>query len=93
MTLTLDRLPPELSGRILCWYMNLTGQVQVARITNIPNWYFEQTVFPGERFLFEAVPEAELEIYECTDFGEISCEKLRCDRLQVSEGGSSVASH
>ena len=91
MTITFDRLPPELSGRILCWYLNATNKVQIARITNIPNWYFEQTVFPGERFLFEALPEAELELYQTTDIGEIQCERVRCDRLQVSEGNLSEA--
>jgi hypothetical protein len=59
--------------------------VQIARITNIPNWYFERTVFPGERFLFEALPEAQLEVCRSTETGGIVCERTLCDRLRVEE--------
>ena len=59
--------------------------MQIARITNIPNWYFERTVFPGERFLFEALPEAQLEVCRNTDTGVVVCERISCDRLQVEE--------
>lgn len=59
--------------------------MQIARITNIPNWYFERTVFPGERFLFEALPEAQLEVCRNTDTGVVVCERISCDRLKVEE--------
>jgi hypothetical protein len=75
----------ETSDRILCWYMNASNKMQIARITNIPNWYFEKTVFPGERLLFEAFPEAQLEICRTADTGAVVCERILCDRLQVEE--------
>jgi len=50
MNLTLNEVISERDALILCWYLNTTSKVQIARITNIPNWYFERTVFPGERF-------------------------------------------
>ena len=71
--------------RILCWYLNTTNKVQIARITNIPNWYFERTVFPGERLLFEALPEAQLEVCRSDETGAIVCERILCDRLRVEE--------
>lgn len=85
MNLTLDRLPSEISGRILCCYVNETSMMQVARIVNITNWYFERTVFPGERLLFEALPEAELEIWQSVETGAVAFDKFLCDELRVEE--------
>ncbi|HLO50772.1 MAG TPA: DUF1830 domain-containing protein [Kamptonema sp.] len=85
MTLTLDRLPSDISGRILCLYVNKTNTMQIARIVNIANWYFERTVFPGERLLFEALPEAELEIWQSVETGAVELDKILCDRLRVEE--------
>lgn len=42
---------------------NATHQIQVVRIGNIPNWYFERVMFPGQRLMFEAAAEAVLEIH------------------------------
>ncbi|WP_137667402.1 DUF1830 domain-containing protein, partial [Sphaerospermopsis reniformis] len=41
MAQILDSLPPEQSGKILCCYVNATSKIQVARISNVANWYFE----------------------------------------------------
>ncbi len=63
MTQILNRLPVKCGLHILCSYKNKTPTLQIIRITNIPNWYFERVVFPGELLLFEALPEAVLDIY------------------------------
>ncbi|MEG4899583.1 DUF1830 domain-containing protein [Microcoleus sp. F10-A1] len=81
----MNQVISEREARILCWYLNNTNKVQIARITNIPNWYFERTVFPGERFLFEALPEAQLEVCRSAETGAIVCERILCDRLRVEE--------
>jgi hypothetical protein len=70
-------------GEILCVYKNETPRIQVARIANIPGWYFEKVIFPGERLLFEALPEAELEIYTGTDWGGSLVSQTLCLDLQV----------
>ncbi|MCC3429541.1 MAG: DUF1830 domain-containing protein [Microcoleus sp. PH2017_29_MFU_D_A] len=85
MNMTLTQVISERDARILCWYLNTTSQMQIARITNIPNWYFERTVFPGERFLFEALPSAQLEVCRSAETGAIVCERILCDRLRVEE--------
>lgn len=87
MTPTIDRFPSDLSERILCCYVNGTSKIQIARITNIANWYFEQTIFPGQRFLFESVLEAELEVYESSETGKVICSRIPCNYLQVQEAG------
>ena len=54
MAQILDPIPPEQSEKILCCYVNATSKIQIARISNIANWYFERVVFPGQRLVFEA---------------------------------------
>jgi Domain of unknown function (DUF1830) len=85
MAQILDPLPPDSTERILCCYVNATSKVQIARITNIPNWYFERVVFPGQRLMFETTPEALLEIHTGMMASAILSDKIPCDRLRVNE--------
>lgn len=83
MTQILDCLPADCADRILCYYTNHDRTIKVARITNIANWYFERVVFPGERLLFEALPEAQLEVY-VTNFSTVALvEVTTCARLAI----------
>jgi Domain of unknown function (DUF1830) len=79
----LNSSPVASSQFILCYYINVTSQVQVAKISNVANWYFERVVFPGQRLLFEAPVEALMEIYTCTNepavLSQIFCEHLQVD--------------
>jgi Domain of unknown function (DUF1830) len=85
MAQILDPLPPEQSGKILCCYVNATSKIQVARISNIPNWYFERVVFPGQRLAFEAPREAHLEIHTGMMASAILSDRIPCDRLAITE--------
>ncbi len=85
MAQILDPLPPEQSGKILCCYVNATSKIQVARISNIRNWYFERVVFPGQRLVFEAPTEAQLEIHTGMMASAILSDKIPCDRLAINE--------
>lgn len=64
----------------LCCYTNRTDKIQIARIVNIDQWYFEKVIFPQQRLLFNAPAEAELEIYG-NDSGETT--RIRCEELLV----------
>jgi len=92
MASTLFPLKSNQSDRILCSYINATHQIQVARISNIPNWYFERVLFPGQRLMFEAPQDAQLEIHTGNIASAILSDTIPCDRLQVSEGGLSPKS-
>ncbi|MBD3884551.1 DUF1830 domain-containing protein [Phormidium tenue FACHB-886] len=81
MSQILDSLPADCANRILCCYVNDPSKIKIARITNISNWYFERVVFPGERLLFEALPEAQLEIYISGFSAVVLVEVMTCDRL------------
>jgi hypothetical protein len=85
MAQILDPLPPEHSGNVLCCYVNATSKIQVARISNIPNWYFERVVFPGQRLVFEAPQEAQMEIHTGMMASAILSDTIPCDRLAISE--------
>ncbi|VXD24288.1 conserved hypothetical protein [Planktothrix paucivesiculata PCC 9631] len=85
MAQILDPLPSNSSGRILCCYVNATSHIQIARITNVPNWYFERVVFPGQRLVFEAIPQATLEIHTGSMASAIIADNIPCDRLQIDQ--------
>jgi hypothetical protein len=85
MAQILDPLPPEQSGKILCCYINATSKIQVARISNIPNWYFERVVFPGQRLVFEAPRKGQMEIHTGMMASAILSDNIPCDRLMLEE--------
>jgi hypothetical protein len=78
-----DPLPSNVLKHILCCYVNATNKIQVVRITNIANWYFERVVFPGQRLVFEALPEAQLEIHSGMMASAILTDTIPCDRLRI----------
>ncbi len=84
MAQILDPLPKDSSDPILCCYINTTSQIQIARITNIQNWYFERVVFPGQRLVFEAMPQAQLEIHTGMMASAILSDTISCQRLKVT---------
>ncbi|MCT7973062.1 DUF1830 domain-containing protein [Laspinema olomoucense] len=83
MAQILDPIPADRKGQILCCYVNATSKIQIARVSNIPNWYFERVVFPGQRLVFEAFPEALLEIHTGMMASAILSDKIPCGRLRV----------
>ncbi|MCL2932451.1 MAG: DUF1830 domain-containing protein [Trichodesmium sp. MAG_R03] len=92
MAQILDPIPSNSSNQILCCYVNVTSQIQIAKISNIPNWHFERVVFPGQRLIFEAVIGASMEIHTGTVASSILSDTIPCDRLQINEGPySSIA--
>jgi 3-hydroxymyristoyl/3-hydroxydecanoyl-(acyl carrier protein) dehydratase len=80
-----DSLTVQENCQVLCYYKNTGKQLQLARISNMDNGYFERIVFPGEQLLFEALPEAELEIHTSTIVGAIFVDKILCSCLQVQD--------
>jgi hypothetical protein len=80
-----DPLPSGSINKIVCCYVNTTSQIQIARITNIANWYFERVVFPGQRLIFETLTEAQLEIHTGMMASAILSDTIPCGRLRVHE--------
>lgn len=70
----------ESDRQFLCFHTNTTTQIQLIRITNSPNLRLERVVFPGQRLLFEATPEAKLEIKT----SEVVTFIVPCTQLRVA---------
>ncbi|MGG6266103.1 DUF1830 domain-containing protein [Leptolyngbya sp. AN03gr2] len=68
---------------ILCYYTNQSQRIQQIRLQNNPHLILDRIVFPGEKFMFEALPEGLLEIYTCTATGLQLLQTIACERLQV----------
>jgi hypothetical protein len=71
---------------MLCYYANATNQVQILRIRNIPDWFYERVVFPRERLLMTTPTQAILEVYHGTPAGELLLAQVPCSHLEVNEG-------
>lgn len=80
-----QRLPTQHPNRILCYYMNPTHKIQVARLVNIPNFRSECVVFSQQRFYFEAIPKAYLEIYTERLGVPSLAAQISCNLLRVQE--------
>jgi hypothetical protein len=78
-------LASKCDRQILCFYINSTSRIQIIRITNIPNLHLERMVFPGQRLMFEAVPEAKLEVYTNESATAILAEVISCQQLRVTD--------
>lgn len=88
MAQILDPIPTGQRNVLLCCYVNATNQIQVVRITNVANWYFERVVFPGQRLVFEALSKAQLEIHTGMMASAILSDTIPCERLCINDGGS-----
>jgi hypothetical protein len=80
-----NHLSSQGNSQILCYYANISHQIQVVRIGNIPNWYFERVMFPGERLMFQSWPEAVLEIHTGAVASAILSYNIPCYVLRVIE--------
>lgn len=69
----------------LCHYKNVSNKLQILRIGNVPNWYFEKVVFPGEVLLFQAPLQGLLEVHTSAKVTTILADTINCDRLRVQE--------
>lgn len=78
-----DPLPSDATAPALCCYVNATSKIQIVRVTNIPNWYFERVVFPGQRLVFEALPQAQLEVHCGMMASAILADTILCDGLRI----------
>ncbi len=85
MAQVFDPVPSGGEAKITCCYVNATSKIQIARITNVPNWYFERVVFPGQHLVFEAIEEAQLEIHSGAMASAILSDIIPCASLRLQE--------
>ena len=78
-------LPSDGTDRFLCYYINATSQLQMARITHLSTGCFERVIFPGQRLLFEAPLDALLEIHSSKATNTSLLAQIPCQQLRVYE--------
>lgn len=71
------------SEQILCYYKNNTSHIQIVRSANLGKSYLERVVFPGQRLLFESIPEAHIEIHTGTMATAILSDRIPCSHLRL----------
>lgn len=72
---------PTLKG--LYCYLNSSHKMQLVRVKNLHRQKLEKIVFPRQRFLFEAIPDANLEVYIEQEGKEILQKTFSCHELQI----------
>lgn len=85
MSQVIDSVPANFSEVFVCCYVNASSKIQIARVTNIANWYFERVVFPGQHLVFEAPAGAMLEIHCGMMASAILSDTIPCERLRMSK--------
>lgn len=75
--------PNKHPNKILCYYVNSTEQVQIIKIRNPHHFCFERVVFPGQKLLFEARPDDQLEIFAGGLVSACLADTLLCEELKV----------
>ncbi|MEM9212871.1 MAG: DUF1830 domain-containing protein [Cyanobacteria bacterium P01_F01_bin.150] len=81
----IDPLVQGISGQITCHYVNSTSKLQIVRIENVANWYFERVVFPGQHLVFQALSEAVLEVHTSEMATTILADRIPCTTLRYTE--------
>jgi Domain of unknown function (DUF1830) len=72
-----------LSEPVLCYYMNATKRIQVVRLSHLTEGEWEHILFPAQNFMFEAPPEAMLQVYKSPTLSIAPPEYILCRTLQV----------
>lgn len=85
MTPITNSLQPLTSCQSLYNYVNTTTSLQLIQIVNIPDWHFERVIFPGQRLLFYAPPNAAIEV-QTSYYGQaILVKKIPGVQLEVKQ--------
>ncbi|WP_041620448.1 DUF1830 domain-containing protein [Stanieria cyanosphaera] len=85
---------------MLCYYINPTNKIQLIRVikdrhlnqrsdaaaqmNSVVISDFEKIIFPQQRILFEAMPEAQLEIYYSQGKNPKIAQTIPCQNLKVN---------
>jgi len=70
---------------ILCNYCNPTSSIQIARLTDSEDRWLERVVLPHQSIVFEARPEAYIEIYTNEFITTVLADRIECMQLQIQE--------
>lgn len=72
----------NLSYQKLYCYTNTLSEIVIAKIRGLVDRHCERVVFPGEKFLFRANDDCDIEISRQTNAGIVK-DNIPCSRLEV----------
>ncbi|WP_019505265.1 DUF1830 domain-containing protein [Pleurocapsa sp. PCC 7319] len=77
-------LTTEPKTNILCYHYNSSNQIQIIQFVKSNIEYSSKIIFPGQRIMFEAEPDSQIEIL-LNGKGDTSFSRLvNCQDLQVN---------
>ena len=74
----------NVSYQKLYCYTNTVSQIVIAKIRGLVNRHCEKVVFPGEKFLFRANDDCDIEISRQTN-ARIIRDRIPCFQLEVTD--------
>lgn len=74
----------ELDGKTLCAYQNLSSSWQIIKITNLPNYYWEKSVLPGQKIIFITSIKAILKVFSTKNITAILIDNIPCHQLKIN---------
>ena len=77
-----QNITSQLEEQILCAYQNLSSNWQTIKITNIPKYYWEKAVCPGEQILFITSIKAILKVFSAENITAVSIDNIPCHQLK-----------
>ncbi|NJM67349.1 MAG: DUF1830 domain-containing protein [Acaryochloris sp. RU_4_1] len=77
-------IEPQQLEFIVCSYSNHSSKLQVVRIANVANWYFERVVFPKQHLMFNAPRTGHLEVHTSEIATAIQVDCIPCKQLRVT---------
>lgn len=78
-------------NKILCCYTNNSINVVILRKPIIPGRYCERVVFPGERFLFIASKDSQIEVHKYNAHIGLVKETILCTKLAIEKSANAVS--
>jgi hypothetical protein len=85
-----ERSPQRVMNKVLCYYVNSNLHPEVARVSCGSSVYLERTISPLQQIVFEAPPEAQLEIFTSEMASMILSDRISCHELQILEPSNPV---
>ncbi|QUY45556.1 DUF1830 domain-containing protein [Acaryochloris marina] len=73
----------ETSQGLRCRYANQTSNFQIIRIVELPNFFFERVVCPGQQLVFEANLDSQLEVHSGSLISSVLSDTIPCCRLAL----------
>jgi hypothetical protein len=86
-----DDLAASYTSWITCLYVNATSLMQIARIADSEDLFFERVVCPGKYIVFKSPADAVLEIYSSELVTGVLADRIPCSQLECSWDTSSSA--